>query len=262
MVEKMIAEDMLEKLNWDNIPNAANIDPRFRGLAFDPNDEYFLSYMWGTFGILYNSERVETPDSWAVLWDEQHRKRIFMYDSMRCMMGVTAVYLGFDINTTEPSELEQVKNALISQMPLTLSYITDTVKDKMIGNEGDIAVVYSGDAIWVREDSDALNYAVPKEGSNIWFDGLVIPKGAKNKAEAEMFIDFLSRPDIAASLSEETGYTTANRAALDLIDPELRNDPIFWPSQDIIDRCAMFRDIGEFQREYDRIWNDVLTSGR
>jgi spermidine/putrescine-binding protein len=217
--------------------------------------------MWGTFGILYNSERVETPDSWSVLWDEQYRRRIFMYDSMRCTMGVIAMYLGFDINTTDSGELAQIRDALISQKPFTLSYITDTVKDKMIGNEGDIAVVYSGDAIWVREDSDVLNYVVPKEGSNIWFDCMVIPKGARHKDEAELFMNFMARADIAAGLSEETGYTTTNRAALDLIDPELRYDPIFWPPQDVIDRCQVFKHLGDFQREYDRAWNDILTAG-
>ncbi|MCL2698843.1 MAG: ABC transporter substrate-binding protein [Defluviitaleaceae bacterium] len=261
MIERMINEDMLEKLDFDNIPNARYIHPRFLGLPHDPADEYSVPYKWGTLGILYNTEMVPDPgDSWAILWNEAFANRIFMYNSQRDSFAVALKKLGYSLNTTNIDELNAATEALIRQKPLVRAYGGDNIRDSMIGNEGALAVVYAGDAMWSISENPTLNYFVPIEGSNVFFDSVVIPKGARNKADAEKFINFLNRPDIAAMNTNFTGYSTTNMAAPELIDPAMAADPIYWPDDETYRRLEAFRDLGEFIREYDRAWTEVLAA--
>ena len=261
MIEKMIREDMLEKIDMKNIANFKNIDDKFKGLDFDKNDEYYVAYMWGTVGILYNSEMVGEPvDSWEILWNEKYAGQIYMYDSQRDTFAAALKKLGFSVNTRDLGELTLAKEELIRQKPLVQAYIGDQVKDKMIGREGALAIVYSGDAMFCKDENDELEYAIPKEGSNLWYDGAVIPKGAKNKSNAEKFIDFLCRPDVAAQNTEYIGYSTANRAALELLDDEMRNDPTYWPGEEELANCEVFYDLGDFIIEYDKAWTEILAS--
>ncbi|MDR2649203.1 MAG: ABC transporter substrate-binding protein, partial [Clostridiales bacterium] len=159
MIERMINEDMLEKLDKNNIPNYSGIDKRFNNLAYDPGGEYSVPYMWGTLGILYNTEMVSEPvDSWNILWDSKYAGQIFMYDSMRDTLAVSLKRLGFSLNTRNLTELEASGADLTVQKPLVRAYVGDTVRDSMIGNEAAFAVVYSGDAIYCMDNNEALSY--------------------------------------------------------------------------------------------------------
>jgi len=261
MIERMINEGMLEKLNFDNIPNFRYIDSRFTNLPYDPYNEYSVPYKWGTVGILYNSTMVSEPvNSWNILWDERYAGQIFMYDSMRDSIGVSLKRLGFSLNTRDLSELEAAGAALIEQKPLVRAYVGDTVRDSMIGNEAALAVVYSGDAMFCMMNNPDLRFVVPYEGSNLWFDSIVIPKGSAHQAEAEKFINFLCRPDIALRNALYTGYSTVNLEAFNMLPDELRNNPAYWPPDDVFYRCEVFLDLGEFTREFDRVWIEVLAS--
>jgi len=261
MIERMISEDMLEKINFDNIPNFRYIDERFRNLAFDPANEYSVPYMWGTNGILYNTEMVDGEvTSWDVLWDENYSRQIIMYNSMRDSFVPALIKLGYSINTRDISELHAARDLLIAQKPLVHAYMGDTVRDSMINDEAALAMIFSGDAVYCMEENPALDYAVPMEGSNIWFDAAVIPKGAKNKDKAEAFIDFLCRPDIALRNTEYIGYSTVNTETLKMLPPELVENPAYWPTDDVIDRCVIFLDLGDFTEEFDRAWTMVLAS--
>ena len=261
MIEKMINEDMLEKIDMNNVPNYKNIDDLFKGLPYDSNNEYSVAYMWGTVGILYNTDMVDEPiESWNALWDEKYTNQIFMYDSVRDSIGAALKKLGYGLNTRSESELLEARDELIRQVPLVQAYLGDSIRDKMIGNEGALAVVYSGDAMYSQSLNEQLNYVVPVEGSNYWFDGMAIPKGAKNKSNAEKFIDFMCRPDIAARNSEYIGYSTANNEALSLLDPEMVNNPIYWPDQSILDNCELYLDLGEYTEMYHDIWTQILVS--
>jgi len=261
MIERMINEGLLEKLNFDNIPNFSYIDSRFKNLPYDPYNEYSVPYKWGTVGILYNSTMVSEPvNSWNILWDERYAGQIFMYDSMRDSIGVSLKRLGFSLNTRDLSELEAAGAALIEQKPLVRAYVGDTVRDSMIGNEGALAVVYSGDAMFCMRENPDLRFVVPYEGSNLWFDSMVIPKGSAHKAEAEKFINFLCRPDIALRNVEYTGYSTVNWETFNMLPEEMRNNPAYWPPDDVFDRCEVFLDLGEFTSEFDRVWIEVLVS--
>ena len=262
MIERMINEDMLEKIDVNNIPNLHYIDERFTNLAYDPEGVYSVPYMWGTTGILYNKLLVSDPvDSWNILWDSKYSGKIFMYDSMRDTLGVSLKRLGFSFNTRDLAQLEAAGAALIEQKPLVRAYVGDTVRDSMIGNEAAFAVVFSGDAMFCMENNGDLDYAIPKEGSNVWFDAIVIPKGSAHKAEAEKFIDYLCKPEVCLKNVEYIGYSTVNRETFNMLSDEMKNNPAFWPSDEVFNNCEVFSDLGGFTKEFDRVWTEVLASG-
>ena len=188
MIQKMIQNDLLQPLNFDNIPNAKNIGQVYyeKSRQFDPDNQYSIPYCWGTVGILYNTKMVEEPiDSWTVLWDTQYKDNILMQDSVRDAFAVALKTLGYSLNSTSIHELTQAKDLLVQQKPLVQAYVIDQVRDKMIGNEAAIGVIYSGEAIYTQTENPDLAYVVPKEGSNMWIDSWVMPKNAPNKENAD-----------------------------------------------------------------------------
>ena len=261
MVARLMREDMLYELDLDNIPNFSNIGERFKGRAYDPDDRYSVAYKWGTLGILYNTTMVNEPvDSWEIMWNPEYAGQIFMYSSMRDSLSAALSKLGYSINTNNIDELNEARDLLIAQRPLVQAYLGDDVKDKMIAGEGALALVYSGDALYTQTYNQDLNYAIPKEGSNVWFDTMAIPKNARQKTEAEAFINFMLRPDIAAMNTEYIGFTTANVEALALIDPDMANNPIFWPTDEEYNRCTVHLDLGDFTKEFDRAFTEVMAA--
>lgn len=261
MIERMINENLLEKINMDNIPNYSHIDGAFKGLEYDPGNEYSVSYMWGTLGIMYDSSRIDEPvESWDILWNPEYKGQIYMYNSVRDTLGVALVRLGYSLNTKDSGELSAAVESLKEQKPLVQAYLGDPVKDKMIAGEGLLALVYSGDALFCQGENENLMYTIPEEGSNLFVDALCIPKTAKNKEAAEKFINFLCRPDIAAMNSEYIGYTTTNRDAIPYMDEDFTSNPIFWAADEELARCETFGDLGDFRAEYEKAWNEVLVS--
>ena len=260
MIERMINEDMLEKLDKNNIPNLKNIEERFLDLEYDPNNEYSVPYLWGTFGILYNKNMVdEEVDSWDILWDEKYSKKILMLDSQRDSLAVALKKLGYSMNTRDISELEKAKEELIKQKPLVYAYVGDEVKDMMVAEDAALAVVWSGDAeaaIWENEN---LDYTIPKEGSNLWFDCMVIPKTSKNKELAEKFINFILRPDIAVRNTEYIGYSTPNEKAQELLPEHIANSKIAYPTNEEMGDVEIFNDPKDIIKVYDEIWLEIKT---
>lgn len=257
MIERMIKENMLAKIDMSNIDNYKYIDDIFKNLDFDPNNEYSVPYMWGTLGILYDEKIVTEPvDSWSILWNEKYKGQILMLDSQRDSIGVALKKLGFDLNAKNVRELELAKEELIKQKPLVMAYIVDEVKDMMIGGEAALAVVWSGEAVVIIEEGEDFNYTIPKEGSNVWFDNMVIPKTVKNKELAEEFINFMTRPEIAFKNTNYIGYSTPNTGAMEMLDEEIRNNEAAYPSDEIIRNCEVFLDPGDFLKEYDRVWTE------
>lgn len=258
MIEKMINEDMLSKINMSNIPNLSNVDDRFTGMEFDTQGNHYVPYFWGTLGILYDKTIVTDPvDSWDILWNEKYKKQILMYDSQRDSLAVALLKLGYSINTRDEKQLEEAKDELIEQKPLVLSYVGDQVIDMMISGEAAMAVVYSGDAVYCMEENENLNYVIPKEGSNIWVDGMVIPKTSQNKELAEKFINFMCDPEIAKMNTEYVGYATTNKTTMDMIkDEDWTKHMAYSPSQDILDKCELFRDPGEYVELYGKVWTE------
>ena len=264
MIQRMLENNLLEEINFDNIPNIKNIGAEYmeRSKEFDPENKYSVPYCWGTVGILYNRTMVDEPiDSWSVLWDEKYRDNILMQDSVRDAFAVALKYLGYSLNSTDLDELNAAKNLLIEQKPLVQAYVVDQVRDKMIGNEAAIGVIYSGEAIYTQTENPDLEYVIPKEGSNLWIDSWVIPKNAQHKENAEKFINFLCRPDIALMNFEYITYSTPNTAAKELIEDEsIRNSKIAFPDLSKIPKLETFQYLGaEYDSEYNELWNKVKS---
>ena len=264
MIQRMIENNLLDEINYDNIPNLKYIDQKYMDLAkgFDPENKYSVPYLWGTVGILYNKKMVDEPiDSWSVLWDEKYKDSILMQDSVRDAFGVALKYLGYSLNSTDLDELQAAKNLLIEQKPLVQAYVIDQVRDKMIGNEAALGVIYSGEALYCQQENPNLDYVIPKEGSNLWMDSWVIPKNAEHKKNAEAFINFLCRPDIAKMNFEYITYSIPNSAGQALIEDDyMRNSTIAFPDIDQLKNCETFNFLGdENEALYNELWREVKS---
>ncbi|NMB00253.1 MAG: spermidine/putrescine ABC transporter substrate-binding protein [Firmicutes bacterium] len=258
MLTRMINEGMLAKIDLDKIPNHVHLDPRLMGSDFDPKNEYSLPYMWGTLGILYNTTMVdEEVDSWDILWDPKYSKEILMLDSQRDSIGAALLKLGYSINTLDPQELAEAAQLLKEQKPLVLAYVVDEGKDKMVSGEAALALTWSGEAMYAISENEDLAYAIPKEGTNLWFDVMAVPKGAKNFEGAMKFMDFLNRPEIAMRNADYTGYATPNLAAKAMLPEEVQNDRAAYPEDEDIANAEVFVSLGDKLKEYDRIWTEV-----
>lgn len=266
MIQKMIDNDLLQELNFDNMPNArANIGAQYyvQSEAFDPGNKYSVPYCWGTVGILYNKTMVTDPvTSWSILWNEKYADNILMQDSVRDAFMVALKMNGYSMNTLNEEELQIAKNALIEQKPLVQAYVIDQVRDKMIGGEAAIGVIYSGEAIYTQRENADLEYVVPEEGTNVWIDGWVIPKNAPNKENAEKFIDFMCRGDIALLNFEYITYSTPNTEAQKLIeDEDIKNSRIAFPDLSQYNNLETFNYLGDEGDElYNNLWKEVMSN--
>lgn len=260
MVEKMKSEKLLQKIDFKNIPNFKYIDKNFKNPIYDETNEYSVPYMWGTFGILYNKKMVDEPvNSWDILWNPKYKSNIMMFDSVRDTMGIALKKLGYSMNTTDPKEINEAKELLMKQKDLVLAYVNDEGKDRLLGEEAAMGIIYSGDAVTLMEENPNLEYSIPKEGSNKWVDAMCIPTTAKHKKEAEMFINFLLDPENAKVNAEYIGYSIPNTGALELLDEEITSNPVAYPPQDVLDKSETFIDIGNDIKIYDRAWIELKS---
>lgn len=263
MIEKMINKNMLQKLDLSKIPNYEKVDSEFKNLPYDPNNEYSVPYMWGTVGIVYNKTMVTEPvDSWDILWDKKYDDQIFMYDSERDSIMVALKKLGYSMNTRDEAQLNEAKQLLVEQAPLVLAYVGDEGKSKMINGEAALMVAWAGDAMVMLAENPDLAYAIPKEGSNWFVDGIVIPEKATNVDEAYQYINFLCRPDIAAKNAEYIGYSTPISEAKALLPDEIKNSEVAYPDYAVLsqDSMEMFNDPSDVVSLYSSIWTQVKAS--
>ena len=262
MIEKMISENLLEKIDLNNIANYQYIGDAYKNLSYDPTNEYSVPYMWGTIGIIYDSTRITDPvNSWDILWDSKYKDEVYMFNSLRDAMAIGLLKDGYSINSTTPTEIDAARDVLIEQRSLTNPvYVVDEVKDNMIAGEKMLATVWSGDAIYIMNENPDMKYFIPKEGSNKWVDALCIPAGAKNKAQAEAFINFLCDPENAKENVDYIGYSTPNTAAYDLLDEETKNNPAAYPSDETLSKCTLFVDLDpEVLKLYEAAFTEVLS---
>ena len=262
MVEKMIQNGLLAEIDYSNVPNLQYIGEQYMTSAegFDPGNKYCVPYTWGTVGIMYNKTMVDDEvNSWSILFDEKYEGQILMQASVRDAYCVALSYLGYSINTLDEDELKEATDLLISQKPIVQAYVIDQVRDKMIKNAAALAVIYSGEAIYMQEENPNLEYVVPDEGSNVWIDGWVIPKDCQNKEAAEAWINFMCDPEIALMNFEYITYSTPNEASRELIEDEaIRNSQIAFPDDAVLSRCHVYNYLGKEGDElYDYYWTMV-----
>ena len=260
MIERLMNEGLLEELNLDNIPNLENVLDNLRDPSYDPGNAHSVPYMWGTLGILYNQELVSEPiTSWTALFDEQYADSIFMMNSMRDTIGLALKLLGYSMNTRSADELREAGDLLVRQKQdgLVAGYILDETKDMMVGDEAAMGVVYSGDALYAMEKTESLAYVVPMEGSNIWVDGMCVPKGSAHKEAAEAFIDFMCDPEIARMNMEYIYYSSPIRQVVEGLSEEEAANEALNPPEDVVSRCEYFNDISDVKDLYEEIWMEI-----
>lgn len=245
MVERMIDEGEANKIDFDHFSNYDQINPDIieAATAFDPDSTYSLPYFYGTLGILYNTSMVsaEEVDSWQILWDERYRDSIIMQNSVRDSFVPPLRLLGYDINTENADELSAAADLLIAQKPIVYAYYVDETADEMTAGNAAMALVYSGEAALAMEYNEDLAYSIPQEGSNLWIDSWMIPKSCRNQENAEKFLDFLCREDIADTNFSYVCYATPNLAVIDGLDEETLNDATIFPPEEILDNCKVYR---------------------
>lgn len=261
MIEKMIQNGLLQEVDWEQVPNIENIEASYmeRVEDFDPDNKYTVPYTWGTVGILYNKTMVDEPvDSWDILWDKTYKNSIIMQDSVRDAFMVALKRLGYSCNSTNERELEEAMRDLKEQKDLVKAYAIDEVRDKMINESAALGVIYSGEYLYCQEENENLAYAVPKEGSNMWFDGWVITSKAPNLENAHKWLNFLCTADAAYANFEYITYATPNAAAKAMIDSDILEDTGVFADQQTMDRCEIFHYLGsDMEDYYYELWKQV-----
>jgi spermidine/putrescine transport system substrate-binding protein/spermidine/putrescine transport system permease protein len=264
MIQKLIEEEEVLEMNHDNIPSYQNIDQNIidASASFDPTHRYTLPYFYGTVGILYNTDEVDASktNSWDILWDSEYEGRIIMENSVRDCFLVPLKRLGYSLNTTNEQELNEALTMLMDQKPLIYAYFVDETGDEMAAGNASLAVVYSGEAAYAKSLSDNLAYSVPKEGSNLWIDSWFIPKTCKNTENAEKFLDFLCREDIARKNFDYVYYATPNTAVYNNLDDAIKKDTIIFPDQSVLENCEVYTSLNEEGTNlYNRLWKELKS---
>lgn len=264
MIGRLIQEDMLEELDFSNIPNYANIDSSFKNTAYDPENKYSVPYTWGMVGVIYNTKYVDEADigSWNLLWNSKYAGKILMFDNCRDAFAIAQFMQDYSINTQDLTELRNCAELLTQQKPLLQGYVMDQIYAKMIREEAWIAPYYAGDYLYMAEENPDLGFYFPEEGFNVFIDGACIPKGCTNKAGAEAFINFLCKPEVCGQNLEYLGYSAPISAAKEFMDPEVANSEISYPTESVLASSESFNALPtQTSQAMDSLWLSVKTSG-
>ena len=264
MIARLIQEDMLLPLNFENIPNYQYIDESFRNTAYDPENRYSVPYTWGTVGILYNTKYVDPADvtGWEVLWNEKYAGKILMFGNSRDAFGIAQYMLGYDVNTTDKAELEECAALLKEQKPILQQYVMDEIFATMQNEEAWIAPYYAGDCLTMMGENENLAFYLPEhQGFNLFIDAMCIPTCAKEKEAAELFINFLCDPEIAGANMDWVSYSTPLSAAKEYMDPDTVANPVSYPRNDVLKNGSSYAFLPEnISRFVESLFMDVRNS--
>lgn len=257
MIGKMAREGMLAPLNYDNIPNAKGVGEQYRHQTYDPDDLYSVPYTWGVVGIVYNTTMVEEEvTSWDIMWDPYYTGEILMFNNSRDAFAIAAKKLGMSLNPQTIEEVERIAQELKDQKMVVQAYVMDEIFDKMGGGEAAIAPYYAGDAITMIADNPDLAFAIPEEGTNYFVDAMCIPATSKKKEAAEMFINFMCEPEVAAENCNFIGYSTPITAVWEQLDDEIKYSPIAYPDAEVLANTESFSVLpDEINQAMDQQWS-------
>ena len=264
LMPRMIKEELIQELNKDNIPNISQMDEQYLDLDIDPGNKYSVPYMFGTVGIVYNKDVVkEEVDSWDILWDEEYKDQVFMFDTYRDTIGAALKKLGYSLNSTDPDEIEEAKELLIEQRKtVNPIYGVDNGTTMIPAVETNINMIWSGEGLNLQEEYPNLVYVVPKEGANFWIDSLCITSNAQNVEGAEKFINFVSDKESALRIADEIGYTTPNKEARKEQPEDVQNNPNAYMPEEIMNRCEIYKDFDlKTKQMYDDAWTEIKVNG-
>jgi spermidine/putrescine transport system substrate-binding protein len=252
MIDKMKEENLLVPIDHSKLPNLKYIDPRFMDLPFDPGNKYSIPYFWGTVGIVYNPKKLggKKITSWNDLWDKDLKNEILLTDSAREVIGMGLNSLHYSLNDVNKDHLLEAKKKLDALTPNVKAIVGDENRMLLENGEASIGLVWSGTASEIMAENEDLEYVVPKEGSNLWFDNMVIPKTAKHIDAAHKFINFMLDPKVAAQNTEYVNYSTPNKKALEYMPKEIVNDVRFYPPPSITDKLEVYENLGKKNLAY------------
>ncbi|MFX3636141.1 MAG: PotD/PotF family extracellular solute-binding protein [Candidatus Pristimantibacillus sp.] len=245
-ISKMKEEDLLLPLDHSKLPNLQYIDPSFMDLSFDEDNKYSIPYFWGTVGIVYNPELTDLKfTSWDDLWDKSLRNQILLLDGAREVIGMGLNSMHYSLNDTNEDHLQAAKAKLGTLTPNVKAIVGDEIKMLLANEEAAVGLVWSGDASEIMSENEKLDYVVPEEGSNLWFDNMVIPKTAKNLEGAHAFINFMLDPEHAAQNAEYVGYSTPNAKAMEFLPEEIAEDERFYPNKELTSKLEVYENLGK-----------------
>lgn len=256
----LLRQGLLAPLDHSALRHFTSLDPRLVDLPFDRGNRYSVPYFWGTAGIAYYKSRVGTVDSWAALWDERFAGRILMLDDPRETLGAALKWRGHSLNSTDPALLREAQRLLLEQKPLVKTYNSSNFEDVLLSGDVWLAHGWNGQLARAMDRNPDIAYAIPREGSSLFIDTLVIPVSAPHPGLAHAFIDFTLEPEIAAEICRTMRYSTPNRAAVSLLPPDVRGNPAIFPPGDVLARVELIEDVSEATVLYDRLWTEVKTS--
>ena len=261
MVGKMAAEGMLAPLDFSNIPNFAQIGTDYLGWDFDPQNTYSVPYTWGTTGLIYNTTLVdEAPTSWSALWDMQYANNVLMFNNSRDAYAIAAKKLGRSLNPSSVEEVQEVMQELKDQKSVVQAYVMDEIFDKMEGGEAALAPYYAGDALTMIADNPDLAFVHPEEGVNFFVDSMCIPANSKNKAAAELFINYMCEPAVGYATCEYIGYSTPITAVWEQLDDDLKYSEIAYPGEDVMSKAEAFTTLpDEVNAALDSQWSEMKS---
>ena len=260
MIARLIAEDMLEELDYSNIPNYALVDEAYKNTSYDPENKYSVPYTWGTVGVIYNKKYVSESDigSWDLLWNEKYSGKILMFDNPRDAFMTAQMILGQDLNTTNKADWDVAAELLKTGKSNLQDYVMDEVFSKMETGEASVAPYYAGDCLTMMDVNKDLKFFYPEEGTNIFVDSICIPKNAKNVEAALMYINFLLDPDVATANAEYLGYASPNTAVVNNKDYCYYRNEILYPAESDMPKVQYYHDIDTDTRTYyEKLWSEV-----
>ncbi|MGF6375837.1 spermidine/putrescine transport system substrate-binding protein [Clostridiales Family XIII bacterium PM5-7] len=259
MVEKLMGEELLTKIDFDAIPNKANLLEKYmeQSKTFDPNNEYSVPHTWGTLGILYDTTKIKEGElkSWNDLWDKQYDGKIVMPDSMRDTLAIAMKAKGYSLNTTDEEEIKAASEYLTKQKSMVYKYANDSARDLILGGSADIAVVWSGEVLYCQETRPELEFVLPEEGSEEFIDAWVIPAASKNQENAAKWINFMLDKDVALVNYEYLTYTIPNVSVYDGVKDDAKKKDILFPADSLLEKCESLKSFPpEVEDMYSKYW--------
>ena len=261
MIARLIDEDMLEPLDFDNIPNFSDVDPELKNPEYDPENLYSVPYMWGLMGVIYNTTMVDEADtgSWDLLWNEKYTDDILMFGNSRDAIGIALKRLGYSYNTTDENQVKEAVELLKQQKPIVQGYFMDEQFSKLQGGNAAVGTYYYGDFLTMQEVNPDLAFYLPSEGTNIYVDAMCIPKGAANKENAEAFINYMCSTQAGLKNCEEIWYSSPLLSVREELDADVASDPYAYPTSDVLAKCESYTNLPQNILDlYDSEWTNLL----
>jgi spermidine/putrescine transport system substrate-binding protein len=262
MVQKMVELEMLAQLDFSRLTGISQLSPQFLNPEYDPGNLHSVPISWGTTGLIYNTQKLkQAPQDWDYLWQNRRQlsKRMTLMNDVREVMGAVLKMLGYSYNSRNPNQIQQAYEKLLELKPNIASFTTDTWRDQVLSGDLVIAMCYSSDANEVLEENKNLQYVLPKSGSTLWMDTLVIPKTAPNPEGAYAWINFMLKPDVAAQICKRLSFATPNQAALNRLPAEVKDNQVLFPRNSDVERCESIAPVGNLSEVYENYWTKLTS---